>query len=190
MDNYYGDFVNVSGSYPTATTCQQFIGNTVQPQENGNYAVKTGKISQTNPGVIFYYSRWSPQTASAWIDQAIEGTTGTIAGFKTTMTIQSITLYKASDCTAASGTAAPVSFTFDATPWGTQTDTHAIQLTGLNTSLEYVVGVKYSVSSLVGAIAPTPTGNTYPPIVLQFQTRDSNLAIVAKDANGFTRTKK
>jgi uncharacterized repeat protein (TIGR01451 family) len=182
--------VNVSGSYPTATTCQQFIGNTVQPQENGQYAVKQSKISQTNPGVIFYYSRWTPLNSTASIDQLIEGTNGSIAGFGTTMTVQSVTLYKAADCSAAPGTVALQSVSFVDSQWGTQTDKNGIRLTGLQVNLEYVVGVKYSVSSLTGATAPTPTTGSYPNIVFQFQTRDNTSAVVAKDANGFNLTKK
>jgi uncharacterized repeat protein (TIGR01451 family) len=175
-DNYFGQGVNVSGSYPTATTCQAFIGNTVQPQEDGQYSVKGNKISQANPGVIFYYSRWTPQNATALIDQQI-----LTSGFGTTMQVQQITLYRASNCSAAPGTATtPV--TINVPP----TDINGIQLTGLTVGLEYVVGVKYSVSSITGANAPT--GNNT-PIVWQFQTRENNV-IVAKDANNFTLTKK
>jgi uncharacterized repeat protein (TIGR01451 family) len=175
VDNYFGAGVNVSGSYPTATTCQQFIGNTVQPQEDGQYSVKGKTISQGNPGVIFYYSRWTPLNATAYIDQQI-----LTAGFTRTMTVQSVTLYRASNCTAAPGT---VTSPFLVTP---PNDPNGIRLTGLTVGLEYVVGVKYSVSSIVGATPPAANAN----IVWQFQTRDNNFAIVAKDDNGFTLLKK
>jgi len=168
-------FVNVSGSYPTATTCQQFIGNTVQPQEDGQYSVKGGKINQANPGVIFYYSRWTPDNSSAYINQAILAP----SGFTTTMAVQQVTLYRASNCSAAPGQAAGVNF---------MSDPNALLLTGLQPGLEYVVGVKYSVSSLAGATAPASSQN----IVYQFQTRDgvNPSLIVSKDENGFTLTKK
>jgi uncharacterized repeat protein (TIGR01451 family) len=88
-DNYFGQTTNVSGSYPTQTTCQDFISNTVQPQEDGTYGVKNGKINNAAPGVIFYYSRWTPQNSLEYIDQAILSD----AGFTQTMTVQSVSLF-------------------------------------------------------------------------------------------------
>jgi len=171
--------VNVSGSYPTQTTCQDFIGNLVQPQENGQYSVKGNKINQANPGVIFYYSRWTPNNSTAYIDQAVLAP----PNFTRTLVVQSVSLFNASDCSAAPGT---VTSPFTVTVAGVLSDANGVRLTGLTVGLEYVVAVKYSVSSITGATAPTGGA----AIEWQFQTRDNNLVVVAQDDNGFTLTKK
>jgi len=174
---------SLTGSYATSTTCQQVISSTGLTQEAGNYSVKLGKISQVNPGVIFYYSGWTPQNSTAYIDQAIRNPIADL--FKATMKVQSVTLYKAADCSAAPGTAMfPVSV---ATDGSYSPDVNGIMLTGLQVGLGYVVGVKYSVNSLVGATAPTAPGNT---ILFEFQTRDNIFSVVTKDDNGFSLKKK
>ena len=63
------------------------------------------------------------------------GVNGSIAGFTSTMTVQSVSLYKALDCSAAPGsvTLQPVSFVD--IQWGTQTDKNGIMLTGLTVNL-------------------------------------------------------
>jgi hypothetical protein len=105
-----------------------------------------------------------------------------------------VSLYKAAHCSAAPGAVTLQSVTFTDSQWGTQTDANGIKLTNLQAGLDYVVGVKYSVSSIVGATAPSPTGGVYPNIVWQFQTRDNASgaagAIVTKDDNGFILIKK
>src|SRR5207245_1844516 len=47
---------------PTATTCSQFNSGSAQDLNQVQYAVKSGKISQVNPGVFFY---WVKVTAVA-----------------------------------------------------------------------------------------------------------------------------
>jgi hypothetical protein len=178
-DNYFGQTTNVSGSYPTQTTCQEFISNTIQPQEDGSYGVKSGKINNASPGVIFYYSRWTPGNSTAYIDQAVLAP----PNFTRTLTVQSVSLFRAADCSAAPGT---ITSPFTVTVSGQVSDTNGIKLTGLQTTLEYVVAVKYSVSSIAGATAPSGGA----AIKWQFQTRDNTFAIVAKDDNGFTLVKK
>jgi hypothetical protein len=181
------DRVNPSGSYPTATTCQDFIGNTAVFQENGQYSVKGNKISQANPGVIFYYSRFVATSTIAFVNQAIEHPP-TANGFASTMPVQSAAVFTPTCAQTNVGVAtAPVAERTFTTAWGSETDGNALKLTGLVVGTEYVLQVKYSVSGLAGATAPA--GGT--PILYQFETwNGGKTALVAKDENGFLIVKK
>ena len=126
---------------PTGTACNQFRDGTATTLSTVQYSLKSGAISQVNPGVFFY---WVEVNASAGsntftIDQAI-----TTNNFDSHFFSQASGSFAYnSDCTkidATINTANGVTtITFNASSAGT-----------------YIIGIKYDATSVVGFSAPSP----------------------------------
>jgi uncharacterized repeat protein (TIGR01451 family) len=132
----------VSQITPTATTCSQFSSGTSATLSAVQYSVKSGKISQVNPGVFFYWVKVQATAGSntVMINQAI--TTG---NFNTFFAFTSGSNVFTAGCVAVSGA------TF--TQAGGVT---TIKFTAASAGT-YIIGVKYSTSAVVGKTAPSPT---------------------------------
>jgi hypothetical protein len=158
--------------YPTTTTCAQF--NSGAPTEtSGTYKLKSGVINSVSPGVIFYYTKFKAASSNVDIRQVVSQSVSSYL-----VAPQQINVYDANCNTVASN----VRFT-SVNSSGTQDITSlAVTLTPGNT---YIIGVKYSVSSITGP-APNPATLTY-----NFATYDANKTTLLDRAPipSFTLTK-
>ncbi len=111
--SYFGKAPTAGLIAPTATTVQQYIDGTYQTFQNYyasqggavQYSVKSGKISQTNPGVFFYFTGASGQIkgldanndnrADAITIKVDQSDTGPTSAFLPTF--QNVLLYKLND---------------------------------------------------------------------------------------------
>ncbi|MHB9090830.1 MAG: hypothetical protein ACYC7H_05375, partial [Chloroflexota bacterium] len=154
------DIPMYGGSYPTNTTCQMFLAGT--PEENvGQFSLRGNKISQVNPGVIFYYTKFTVPGGGATINI----TQGAIPP-SLWMAVQQVSVYTGSCETykdaVVGGTDGSVSVNFPA--GGT-----------------YIVGVKYSPNSIVGNVWNTAD------ILYGFKTYIGSI-LVDQDISGFSLT--
>jgi hypothetical protein len=127
---------------PTATTCQNFTGGTAGDLTQLLYGVKSNKINNVSPGVLFYYSRVTAP-ASSFTIQIVQTKNNATFPFLGVQQGQ-VKLYNA-DCSNSSlGT-----FT---TSGGVTT----ITVTGATTGALFIVGVKYDPGTVVGTTVGTP----------------------------------
>ena len=133
----------------TGVTCSDFLSNNPSDElERGDYSVKSGKVNNASPGVMFYYgSITAPSSSITYVltqnnDQTPLWKPIPVQG------INQIILYTAS-CAKVNATS-----TYNA-----ENGTATISANGLTAGSTYVVGVKYSISGLVGqpVSAPFPT---------------------------------
>jgi uncharacterized repeat protein (TIGR01451 family) len=130
---------------PTATTCSQFSSGTSPTLSQLQYSLKGNPpvINQVNPGVFFY---WVKVTASAGSNTFTISQTITTGNFDSHFfTFASGSNVYTSGCTAVSGaritqSGGTVTVTFNASSAGT-----------------YIIGIKYSATSVAGFPAPSPT---------------------------------
>jgi uncharacterized repeat protein (TIGR01451 family) len=157
--------VVVSQITPTATTCSQFSSGTSATLSTVQYSVKSGKISQVNPGVFFYWVKVQATAGSntVTINQAI--TTGNFSTFFAPASGSGV-------FTAGCATVGGATFTQS----GAVT---TIKFTAASAGT-YIIGVKYSTSGVVGQNAPTP------PTVHYTFTEDSH----SNTTQGLDLTKK
>jgi len=131
----------VSQITPTATTCTQFSQGNAQDLDTLRYTVQGGQIHQVSPGVFFY---WVTVTATAGQNTFTIHQNITTGNFSTFFTVASGSSAFRSDCvklnTQISQSGADTTVTFNASSAGT-----------------YIIGIKYSANSVVGANAPNPT---------------------------------
>jgi hypothetical protein len=146
---------NRSGLFPTQTTIQQFINNPQLGQENtATYGVKSGKINNVAPGVLFYFtSAINPSTTNGTFVFHI---TQTIGGGLPFLGIQSVQVVD------ANGNAVPF-MTSDLTKSGDVTFTIPNAVAGAT----YYAGEKIQPNSVVGQPAPSPTTvtDTYATVI-------------------------
>jgi hypothetical protein len=128
---------------PTQTTCQLYRDGTAALLGQVQYTTtKGGKLNALSPGVFFYYGK-----VSGTAGQTVE-ITQTHTGTAPVIPIQNgqVVLYNATTCKVLKWTAT----SSDGTATGT-----------LPSSGDFIIGVKYSPSSLKGADAPNPSTVTY-----------------------------
>jgi uncharacterized repeat protein (TIGR01451 family) len=128
---------------PTNTTCSQFNSGSAKTLDAIQYSVKSGKISQVNPGVFFYYIKVTASAGSNTfvITQSI--TTGNF-GSNFFAPASGSNVYT-SNCTTVGGvtitqSGATTTIRFNASSAGT-----------------YIIGQKYNSGAVVGKTAPSPT---------------------------------
>ncbi|HZU74889.1 MAG TPA: hypothetical protein VE990_19175 [Acidimicrobiales bacterium] len=155
----------VSQITPTETTCNQFSTDSATTLTQIQYALKSGKISQVNPGVFFY---WVTVTAGAGTQSltitesngsssrpflissgsnAFNSSCGTVSGTKITQS-------------SATGT---VTVKFNAGTGGT-----------------FYIGIKFSTSHVVGEPAPSPSPVDYTFITTGVTGSTSDIYLVKK----------
>jgi hypothetical protein len=127
---------------PTATDCSLFNSGGSATLSQLQYSVKAGKINQVSPGVFFY---WIKVTAVAGSNTFVLHQAITTGNFSTYFASASGSNVFTSSCVAVKGanitqSGADTTVTFTASSAGT-----------------YIIGVKYSASSITGATAPSPT---------------------------------
>ena len=130
----------------TGTTCQQFRGGTAVTLGQIQYSLKNGAISQSNPGVFFYWntvtaSGQSTFTITQTINPSFDSHYFTLASGSF---VYDANCNKVTGATVSPGANGSVIVSFNA-----GSGTHA-----------FFYGIKYSTSSVVGA-ATTPITYTY-----------------------------
>jgi hypothetical protein len=133
---------------PTGTTCSDFEAGTAQTLSTVQYSLKGNKVSQTNPGVFFYYTE---------ITTSSVGFTATVQETKTASTWKflaplnsQIVLYDA-NCNKVAG----VTVSYNPAT-GTATISAPSAPAGT-----YVIGIKYDTTTVVGSPATSPSTVTY-----------------------------
>jgi uncharacterized repeat protein (TIGR01451 family) len=128
---------------PTNTTCSQFNSGSAKTLDTIQYSVKSGKISQVNPGVFFYYIK-----------------VNAVAGNNTFVITQSITTgnFDSNFFAPASGSNV---YTSNCTTVGGVTITQSGATTTIKFNAAsagtYIIGQKYNSGAVVGKTAPSPT---------------------------------
>ncbi|MFN2590462.1 MAG: hypothetical protein ABR518_06805, partial [Actinomycetota bacterium] len=157
---------------PTQTSCQDYVSRNAADLNQVNYSVKNLKISQTDPGVFFYYSNVRAPSSSFAVNVNQIITTGNFSTFFQVLNDQ-VVLYNP-NCTKSSlGT-----FSY---PSSGQV---LLNITGATVGQRFVIGIKYSTNSLVGATAPNPSTVHY-----SFTT-SIGANVVDADANGLDLRRK
>ena len=131
---------------PTQTTCQQYLAGAT-PLAFTEYSVKGGTIRQADPGVLFYYNQLTAPSSSFAVDVTQAVTSGNFQRLYGTMQIM---VYD-----AACNTYKSVTIT------STSPADVKVSITNATAGATYVISVKYSVNSVVGVKAPTPTTVVY-----------------------------
>ena len=132
---------------PTATTCSQFNAGTSATLDTLNYSVKSGKISQVDPGVFFYWIKVDAVVGpnSFTIDQDI-----TSANFGTYFAKTSGSAVFTSSCTKVNSASITQS--------GYPTDGDVLVTFNASSAGTYIIGIKYDSGSVKGVAPPTGTG--------------------------------
>ena len=144
----------------TGVTCSNFLSNNPSDElTDATYGVKSGKVNNVAPGVMFHYiSITAPSTSFT-----VNVTQSNDAGWKPIPAAGSnqVILYSAPSCTKLK------TGSYNAT-----TGTSSILVTGA-TGATYVVGVKYSLSDLAGQSVSAP----YPVVTYSFATHSMRARI-------------
>jgi hypothetical protein len=125
---------------PTATTCSQFSSGQAGTLSSIAYSTKNGKISQTNPGVFYYWVAF-PVTQGSTYTVTIGQTTN--PSYNHFFAIASGSAVYNSSCTVVLRVSSST-FTFTASTTGT-----------------YFIGIKYSTSSVDSSPPPSGGKTTY-----------------------------
>jgi hypothetical protein len=152
---------------PTGTTCQQFVGGTATTLSNFTYSGTT-TISTDQPGVFFYYDRFtlgtgaftikiteSINTASPFANTFPSGESNYLLHILNDNTSQ-VTLFD-NNCNPIGNVT--VTFTVN-----TSNNTYTVTITGTISGTPapfYVISAKYSPKTLVGLGVPSPTTLDY-----------------------------
>jgi hypothetical protein len=148
----------------TGVTCSNFVSSNPSDElASGDYSVKSGKVNQVNPGVMFYYISITAPSASFTINV----TQSNDKGWKPIPDsgLNQIILYESNCSKSNKGTSSH----------NTTTGTTTITVSGATVGATYVVGVKYSLSGLSGQ----PVSSPFPTVTYSFATNfngGSNLA--------------
>ncbi len=121
---------------PTNTTCQQFADGTATPLTQLSYVTKGSRIASVSPGVFFYYSEVT----------GAEDDTIAVTQARTEDPPSYIPIQK-SQAILYSSTCAKL---------GSMTATEGVASGTLPSDGTFIIGVKYSASSLAGQTAPSP----------------------------------
>ncbi|MCE2860814.1 MAG: hypothetical protein LW731_13440, partial [Oxalobacteraceae bacterium] len=180
--SYFGKPSTTALIAPTSTTIQQYLSGTAQTFQDYysyqggviQYSVKAGKISQTNPGVFFYFTGSSgsikgvdanndsrADALSLTIDQSRSGTTSMFG-----VANNGIQLYKVNDLNGngvidATDTVTTVSLKSNQIIFGSGATAGdvTINFTPDQVGTMYMLSVKYNTGSVVGnaVSSPSPT---------------------------------
>jgi hypothetical protein len=136
----------VSQITPTSTTCAQFSNGSATTLSSLQYSLKSGKISEVNPGVFFYWVKVTVTSAGSKTFTINQNIVSTNNNFTKKFAFASGSNAFTSSCVAVKGTkitqnatTSAVTVTFNASAAGT-----------------YVIGIKYNSTSVKGVTAPSP----------------------------------
>jgi hypothetical protein len=134
---------NVGKITPTGTTCQQYRDGVETPPVQLLYTTRSGNINAVSPGVFFYYTKVSGDQ-----DQSVDITQDNDATTAPTIPINQgqVVLYDANTCKVVKWSV----------ELGDGTATGTLPRDG-----NFIIGVKYSPSSLKGQPKPVPPTVTY-----------------------------
>ncbi|MBI4789846.1 MAG: hypothetical protein HY782_22665 [Chloroflexi bacterium] len=169
--NYWGYFP-YGKIAPTQTTCEMFVAGTASDLNELLYGVKGNTILNVAPGVLFYYTKFTAQSTNPTV--LIEQSKTGMASFPFLGVQQNnqVSLYNADCSNSGLGTVVVTS--------GKVT----VTMQGATVGREYVIGIKYDPSTVVGQRVPSPTTVHY-----DFATKIGG-NIVDMDMNGLDLKKK
>jgi uncharacterized repeat protein (TIGR01451 family) len=130
----------------TGVTCSNFLSNNPSDElTDATYGIKSGKVNNVAPGVMFYYISITAPSANFTINV----TQSNDQGWKPIPASGSnqVILYSAPSCAKSS----KGSGSYNAT-----TGTSTITVTGASANETFVVGIKYSLSDLAGQSVTAP----------------------------------
>ena len=189
--NYFGKMPTTALIAPTSTTINQYLdGSALSFQQYYDFqggviqystSLKTGKISQTNPGVLFYFTGASgsikvadgktTEQLSVTIDQTVTLKSGTPITASLTAVQNNIQLYQVVD--------ANQNGKYDAGETVNTLSSKSYSVTTLNGDITlnftgkvgsfYVASVKYDTSSVIGT-SVGKNAATWPTVNYQFDT--------------------
>jgi hypothetical protein len=134
---------NTSQLAPTQTTCQQFRDGTAGVEDTISYGVKSGKINNVSPGVLFYYTQVTVGAGGAFdIVQTNTQVNYTLFG------VQSVQVFNPVTCTLRSAT-------FTVTT-GLETQTIHVVVSGASAGDTFIANVKIDPSTVKGKTPPSP----------------------------------
>jgi uncharacterized repeat protein (TIGR01451 family) len=141
--------------FHTGVTCADYVSqNPSDELASGDYSVKSGKVNQVNPGVMFYYITIQAPSANFTVNV----TQSNDKGWKPipVQATNQVILYEA-NCSKSSKAVASVT---------ASTQKATLTVTGATAGGTYIVGIKYSLSGLGGQSVSTP----FPTVTYSFAT--------------------
>jgi len=138
----------------TQVTCADFVSNNPSNElDRGDYSVKSGKVNNVSPGVMFYYISITAPSANFTVNV----TQSNASGWKPipVQDVRQVVLYEA-NCTSSS----------KGTPSVATDGTATLTVKNATQGATYIVGVKYSLSSLTGQSVSAP----FPTVEYKFAT--------------------
>jgi uncharacterized repeat protein (TIGR01451 family) len=130
---------------PTQTTCQDFVNGTVTDLTQVQYGVKSNKINNVAPGVLFYFSRVTSPGTTFTVD---------VEQFKDTVTSQTVHLFGIQQVVVYNSSCTRYA---NASVTSTAPEDVKINVSGATAGQVFVISVKYSPQTVVGDRAPTPS---------------------------------
>src|SRR4029078_8328241 len=127
---------------PTTTTCQQFRDGTAGIENVVNYGVKSNKINNVSPGVLFYYTKFQLSTGGTVVVHLTQTMGDSLPFFG----VQSVQVFTGT-CGTVSGATINTSNPADVT----------ITLTGVTAGEPFIANIKIDPGTIVGSPAPSPT---------------------------------
>ena len=161
---------------PTQTTCSQFAAGTATIENTINYGVKSGKINNVAPGVLFYYTKLSATGTTLSFDmvQTQVDPNNLIPFFG----VQSVSVFNA-NCTAKSS---GVTITQDAA--------HGIvhvTISGTTSGQVFYANIKINPGTVVGSTVPKPFPTF--PFTYATWTPDKATGTLVSSADGTLKPK-
>jgi hypothetical protein len=143
--------------FHTGVTCSDFVSNNPSDElANGNYSVKSGKVNQVDPGVMFYYITITAPSASFTVNVTQTNDQTPLWKPIPAQANNQVILYSSACVKLKTGT------------YNSATGTSTIAVTGATAGVTtYVVGIKYSLSGLGGQPV---SGPPFPTVTYSFAT--------------------
>jgi hypothetical protein len=135
---------------PTATTCADYRDGTYLPMYPAEYSVKGGKINQANPGVFFYYNILTAPGSGNWVIHVGQSNDASWPDIAVQREDQ-FYLYPYESCIKLT----------DGITLSDNGTTLTVTSGNYVPSADYIIGVKFSLSSLKVYSGSFPTKVTY-----------------------------
>jgi hypothetical protein len=155
----------------TQVTCSDFVSNNPSNElDSAEYGVKSGSVNNVAPGVMFYYITIKAPSSNFTVNV----TQSNNKGWKPipVQDTRQIILYEANCSNSSKGTPS-----YNAT-----TGTATLNVTGATAGATYVVGIKYSLSSLTGQ----PVASPPPVVVYSFATNFNGGSAIPSSQDSIT----
>jgi hypothetical protein len=159
---------------PTATSCQDFVSGNAGDLTEIGYGVKSGKVNNVAPGVLFYYS--FVVAPSSTFTVTVNQSDTPDSPFPAFGVHQGQAIFYNPNCTKRASTVMTVS-------GGGALVTFSVS--GATTGARYVVGIKYNPGTVVGTSVSTP----HPSAIYTFST-SLNGSLIATSPDSLVLKKK